>query len=65
MGFMDSQVMAAELRCTSFRQVDGFSFSEIPLTYGLIHREGKLLSGGANRFIELCGAYDFSPANAP
>ena len=65
MGFMDSQVMAAEPRCTSFRQVDGFSFSEIPLTYGLIHREGKLLSGGANRFIELCGAYDFSPANAP
>ncbi len=64
MGFMDSRVMAAEPRCASFRQVDGFSFSEIPLTFGLIHRQGKPLSGGASRFIELCREFDFSPEGA-
>ena len=64
MGFMDSRVMAAEPRCASFRQVDGFSFSEIPLTFGLIHRQGKPLSGGVSRFIELCREFDFSPEGA-
>ena len=64
MGFMDSMVMDADPRREHFRAVDGFLFSEIPLTFGLIYRESKPLSGGASRFIDLCKDFDFSRAGA-
>lgn len=64
MGFMDSMVMDSDPRCESFQNVDGFAFSEIPLTFGLIYREAKPLSGGAARFIDLCADFDFSRVNA-
>ena len=65
MGFRNSVVMASDPRCETFWNVEGLDFSEIHLTFGLISCLGKPLSGGTNRFIELCEGFDFSQAAAP
>ncbi len=59
MGYIDSRVIEHDVRCASFKLIEGFGFSRVPLTFGLIHGENKQLSAGAKRFIELCQAFAF------
>ena len=40
--------------------IDQFSFSTIPLTYGIYYRRDKQISSGAHQFIKVCESFDFN-----
>jgi DNA-binding transcriptional LysR family regulator len=60
MGYIDSMILRHDQRCADFVPVAGFPFASMQLTFGLIQRERKQLSAGAQRFIEVCQSFDFS-----
>ena len=57
MTFLDARLIDGREGLT---HLDQFSFSTIPLTYGVYYRRDKQLSAGAGMFIKVCENFDFS-----
>lgn len=57
MTYMDQRVLKED---PSFKIIDQFTFSTIPLTFGIFYRRDKQLSTGGRHFIRLCETFPFS-----
>jgi DNA-binding transcriptional LysR family regulator len=56
MTYLDDRLLADQ---SQLQRLDHFTFSTIPLTYGLYYRRDKRLSTGGHQFIKICENYNF------
>ena len=59
MTYLDHRVLQGEPK---LKLLDRFSFSTIPLTFGIYYRRDKQISKGAHEFIDLCSRFSFGEA---
>lgn len=59
MCYVDERVLKANAVCANFVQLEGMSFSDIDLTFGLYYRKRRTLSTGAKQFIDICQSFEF------
>lgn len=59
MCYVDERVLKANAVCANFVQLQGLSFSDIDLTFGLYYRKRRTLSTGAKQFIDICQSFEF------
>jgi len=59
MCYVDERVLQANAVCENFVQLEGLSFSDIDLTFGLYYRKRRTLSTGAKQFIDICQSFEF------
>ena len=59
MCYVDERVLQANAICANFVQLEGLSFSDIDLTFGLYYRKRRTLSTGAKQFIDICQSFEF------
>lgn len=59
MCYVDDRVLKANAVCANFVQLQGLSFSDIDLTFGLYYRKRRTLSTGAKQFIDICQSFEF------
>ena len=59
MCYVDERVLQSNAVCANFVQLEGLSFSDIDLTFGLYYRKRRTLSTGANQFIDICKSFEF------
>lgn len=59
MCYVDERVLNANGVCANFVQLEGLSFSDIDLTFGLYYRKRRTLSTGAKQFIDICQSFEF------
>lgn len=59
MCYVDERVLRDNAVCANFVQLEGLSFSDIDLTFGLYYRKRRTLSTGAKQFIDICQSFEF------
>ena len=59
MCYVDERVLRTNAVCANFVQLEGLSFSDIDLTFGLYYRKRRTLSTGAKQFIDICQSFEF------
>lgn len=59
MCYVDERVLQANAVCANFVQLDGLSFSDIDLNFGLYYRKRRTLSTGVKQFIDICQSFEF------
>ena len=64
MSYLDRRYLYSRPELKDLTVVDMLPFARFPLTFGLFYRKNKQISMAANRFIEICLAFNFDGTNS-